>query len=291
MALGELVTFESENGIALDGLFYGDPTWSRVVLHVHGSYGNFYQNPWLRTMAQVYCRHHIAFLPFNLSSHDGLAEGFRGGQFEYIGGAIVPFEECLADIGGAIQYLKAAMNHESLHIILQGHSLGCDRVLYYLLERGTPHDFVLLGPCDSYQLHANWIAPRTVDEHVRQLRTEVASGIGDHLLWNEYGVRQGREDYVIPILRRTLLRILEGSLFKIIRLNTVEKWKLSSRCAIYIGGRDDLQTRPPEEMFAYFESRVRDVRRIFVEGGDHELRGCEGSVARSIVEWVDSQER
>ena len=122
------------------------------------------------------------------------------------------------------------------------------------------------------------------------MKAEMDRDGGDILCWDEYGIKQGKETYSIPVLRRTLLDLLQSPLFRLIRTGAPVEWRIPNRCAIYIGGRDDLQTVASERMFGFFEQRVAQVHRIFVRDGGHELRGCEAIVAKRIVEWLDSRD-
>jgi hypothetical protein len=123
---GELVTITSHGGLELDGILYRSESSRTTIVHVHGSFGNFYQGKLVRTMASAYSNADLNFLSVNMASHDGVAEGYwRDGEFAYVGGAVARFDECTNDIAGIVEYA----NSFSDRIVLQGHSLGCDRVL------------------------------------------------------------------------------------------------------------------------------------------------------------------
>jgi hypothetical protein len=73
--LGELVTFKNSKKFHHDGILFYSGEHRPAIVHVHGSYGNFYQNEFIRTMAEVYLAANINFLSFNLAAHDAVAEG------------------------------------------------------------------------------------------------------------------------------------------------------------------------------------------------------------------------
>ena len=201
---GELITCKSMSSRDLDGILYREGDTSTTVIHIHGSFGNFYQNPLVRYMAQVYRDRGINLLSVNTSCHDGISEGYGpNGNFAYIGGGISPFGECVSDIAGAIEYVKPF----SRKTVLQGHSLGCDRVVHFLIKTKAKHDFILLSPCDSYQLQCSWISPETVEQQIARLKQEPPSDpIFDWLPSREYGVKgPGDWTYPIPITRPALL--------------------------------------------------------------------------------------
>jgi pimeloyl-ACP methyl ester carboxylesterase len=283
--LGELVTFKNDRQFHHDGILYRDPSSSTTVVHIHGSFGNFYQNEFLRTMAEEYVSAGMNLLCFNLRGHDGLVEAYRNEwDFEYAGGAITPFEDCVADIRAAIEFVRPF----SSRIILQGHSQGCDRALHFVISSGAERELILLSPCDSYQLQSNWIAPETVEEQIVRLKSSAVQVSGfDWLPAVEYGIRQGDWDYPIFITRGALLSILCGPPFQLIRLGRPASFFLRCRVLIYIGGDDTLQTASAAAMAGYFRERCPSVTLInSYPEGDHSLWGCEREVARDVVTWV-----
>ena len=281
---GYLVTFNSATGFQLDGILFGDDSSSTCIVHVHGSLGNFYQNRFLRVMGSKYAEAGIRLLSFNLSAHDGLAEGYRHeDDFEYSGGSVVEFDRCLDDIEGAVTFAEDCCDR----IILQGHSMGCDRVLHYLLTRGKGNDCVLLGPCDSYRLQEKWLGSERVEDQIKRLKQDASeTGEFDWLPSREYGIRSGDEDYFIPITRRALLSIMEGPVFRLMRLDKPMDFQLEQRAFVYLGGEDPFQTADSEAMFRHLEGRVSRLTRCFVSHGGHSLEGCEEIVANEIIKWT-----
>lgn len=270
IALGELVTFKSSAGLHLDGILYQRDKNRRTLIHVHGSYGNFYQNHFLRLMVERYLASDINFLSFNLAGHDGFGEGYRKvDDFEYVGGGISDFSECIADIEGAIVFAKDFSDR----VILQGHSLGCDRILHYLITQKSRLDFILLSPCDSYKLQCNWIYPETVENQIARLKGDDRGVEFDWLPSKEYGMKQGEWTYPLPVTRAALLSIMEGPPFKLMNLSSPSEFYIDQRALVYIGGKDLLQTAPSDVMYRYLEKRIRDVRRAYFGEGDHNLLG------------------
>jgi pimeloyl-ACP methyl ester carboxylesterase len=286
--LGELVTFKDATEFHHDGILYERRENRTTIVHVHGSFGNFYQNEFLRVMAETYLRGGINFLSFNLRGHDALTEGYRHEwDFEYAGGAITSFDSCVQDLQGAVDFVSPISDR----VILQGHSMGCDRVLHYMLSTGNHHESILLSPCDSYELQADWIAPETAEQQVDRLRAANRDAPDyDWLPLNEYGIRRGDWSYSIPITRPSFLSVVEGPAFKLVRLSKPAEFFIDQRMLIYIGGDDTLQTAPRDAMLTYFTERVADVRltSLYPEG-DHSLWGCEEEVSNEIVAWVNEQ--
>lgn len=283
--LGELVTVKSASGFELDGIVYRNDSFRTTVLHIHGSFGNFYQGRFIRLMASVYHEAGMNLLSINMASHDGLVEGYGDrDEFRYAGGAVADFSECTTDIEGALTFA----NQFSDRVILQGHSLGCDRILQFLISHSANCDFILLAPCDSYQLQANWIAPETVEDQIQRLRAETPRDPQfDWLPTREYGIKEGKDwTYPIPITRRAFLSIAEGPPYRLIKIKDPATFHLDGRALVYIGGHDALQVWPHPVMFKYLRERVSYVEEVYLPEGDHMLAGCEMEVSKRIIEWV-----
>jgi hypothetical protein len=281
---GELVTFQNSNGFHHDGILYISNKSKKTIIHIHGSYGNFYQNFFHRVMAKIYTDNGYNFLSFNLTSHDGFAEGYKGeSDFLYVGGAVSDFLTCVSDIEGAVQFVGKFSDT----IILQGHSLGCDRVVHYLLNSNQKFDFILLSPCDSYKLQSKWVEPYTVEQQIKRIKLENKSIQDfDWLPIKEYGVYSANEEYIIPITRKSLLSIMNGPPFKLFNISKPCEFFIDQNCFIYIGTKDNLQTETPDTMFDYFKKRVLTLEPCLIENGDHMLKGQEDIVAKGIIDWL-----
>ena len=127
--LGKLVKIATADRHELDGILYEAEESIATVLHVHGSLGNFYHQPFIPVFAQILTGEGINLLSCNMRTHDGIAEGYdTEGMMQYVGGSLVRFETCVEDIQGAVRWSRKL----GPKVYLQGHSLGCDRVLHFL---------------------------------------------------------------------------------------------------------------------------------------------------------------
>lgn len=287
--LGELISFPNSEGLTVDGILFSAEHNDVTVVHLHGSLGNFYSHKFVRVFAGVALRENMNLLSINMSGHDGLAEGyFQDDRLPYVGGSVVEFEKCLPDIAGAVDF-ASSLTHR---IILQGHSLGCDRILHFLNSTGRKFDCVLLAPCDSYQLQSRWLAPETVESQLQRLEDATASDTTE-LMWlplKEYGIRQGPNwTYPIPISGRALLSIIKGPPFRLMRIDEPAQWHIASSAFVHVGGSDALQCGPPEVMFDYLESRFSSVEKLFMREADHMMAGYEVEVANKIAQWIRSE--
>lgn len=144
----ELVRINSIDEIEQPGILYTpSEDTDKVVIHVHGLNGNFYENRFLDTLAKSYTDKGYAFLTFNNRGKDFIAELLKGDGFTIIGGSLERFKDCVLDIEGVINWVKQKGYKE---ITLEGHSYGCNKVLYYYNHKkdDSIKKIVLLAPCD-----------------------------------------------------------------------------------------------------------------------------------------------
>ena len=144
----ELVRINSVDGIEQPGILYRpNEDIDKIVIHVHGLNGNFYENRFLDVLAKSYTDKSYAFLTFNNRGNGFISELLKGSDFTVIGGSLEKFKDCLLDIEGVINWAKTKGYNK---IILEGHSYGCNKVLYYYSHKKDDivKQIVLLAPCD-----------------------------------------------------------------------------------------------------------------------------------------------
>lgn len=144
----KLVRINSIDGIEQPGILYtpNDET-NKIVIHVHGLNGNFYENRFIDILAESYTSKGFAFLTFNNRGRDFITELLKGDEPTIIGGSLERFKDTLLDIEGIVNWVKEKGYSE---ITLEGHSYGCNKVLYYYNKKKEEciKNIVLLAPCD-----------------------------------------------------------------------------------------------------------------------------------------------
>ena len=284
-AHGKLMSVVNGAGLVLDGIVFSPPNPRLAIVHVHGSLGNFYQQPFIRVFANRLARHGIALLSFNLTAHDGVSEGYTPAQeMQYIGGSLSRFETCLDDLDALLCFASSICPI----VVLQGHSLGCDRILFYAQQRATRIPLILLSPCDSHRLQEIWIAGETISEQAARLSSESDDDKQVNLVpATEYGLAgSGDWTYSIPISRDALLSIITGPPFQILRVDNSAENVSSAPAFVYMGGEDAIRGAPLNEMATHVRRLVPSAQVSIVEHGGHCLDGCEEAVANSISEWT-----
>lgn len=264
---------------------------------MHGNFGNFYNNKFIWHMSKLYTQSGIGFLSFNLSAHDGLCEGYRLGELDYIGGAAADYNESLYDIDAAVKFVRS-MGYQK--IILQGHSLGCDKIIEYILKYDRwDCSIVLLSPVDSYAVQSRWLClhknGETIEEQIQRLKSSgsFSSEALDWLDINEYGAEGQNTEWVykIPITRATLLSIIEGYAFKYLNLKCGEDFLIKNPTYIFLGIHDGLQMSSQKEMRSFLSKHFISCTFEDTLDSDHDIIGVEQILIKRIVFWVKKQIR
>ena len=296
-AYGRLISFINSNNLELIGLLF-EPrviATQTIVIHVHGNYGNFYNNKFIWYMSNIYTKNGISLLSFNLSAHDGLCEGYRLGDLDYIGGGVADYNESLLDIEAAIGF---ARQNGYKNIILQGHSLGCDKILDYIINKC--HDtfkIVLLSPVDSYAVQTRWLKlhkNETIPQQIKRLKQRQDCNDAS-LRWldiDEYGAEGLNAEWIykIPVTQKALLSILESSAFKYLNLACGVDFKSDVPTFVFLGIHDGLQMSTQDEMKLFL---IRHLTNCCVEDtldSDHDIIGVEQILAERIVHWIKTSQ-
>lgn len=290
-AKGKLVSFENRKDLELIGMLFeadvGDK--ENIIIHVHGNYGNFYNNKFIWKMSKKYLESGISFMTFNLSAHDGLCEGYRKGILDYVGGAVSDYAESILDIEAAVNFVK---KEGYKRITLQGHSLGCDKIIEYTLKHDNVEKVILLSPVDSYSVQERWLSIHKNETVEKQLsRLKKMPELNDECLqWldiNEYGAEGLNEDWVykIPVTKRTLLSILQGSAFKNINLKDGENFSIAEKTYVFLGKNDGLRMCSLEEMVTFIKKHFMNSYINAWMTCDHDIIGAEDALIDDILLW------
>lgn len=150
---GELVRIKTKDGLELQGLLFEPRVKTdQVIIHVHGWIGNFYENKFIDEIAEEVITRGIAFLTFN-NRGAGIVQDFIernkfNADYKRIGGSLEVFGDCLIDIKAAVDLMNSRGYRE---VVLQGHSLGCQKVTFYQSRKKDKRvkGLILLAPVDD----------------------------------------------------------------------------------------------------------------------------------------------
>ena len=169
----------TERGSVLTGVLFPAEKADTVVIAITGIHGNFYSNPFYYNIGDTLSSNGIDFIYAQTNDAFGEIETYNvnTGQKEIIGSWNERFEYTDEDIDA---YLNFAEQSGYKHVILAGHSLGANKVIYYLSrhhDQQKVEHFMLLSPANLTYMMKNVSATEKAI-----IRKMVQYGKGDDML-------------------------------------------------------------------------------------------------------------
>jgi len=281
----ELVRINSIDNIEQPGILYSpNNDTNKIVIHVHGLNGNFYENRFLDTIAKSYTDNNYAFLTFNNRGRDFITELFKGDDFTIIGGSLERFKDCILDIDGIVNWVKNKGYNE---IILEGHSYGCNKVLYYYNHKKSDNikKIVLLAPCDIPSEGKKFLSKEEYDkaksDSTRLVQEGKESDLIDFSVMANGKIAAGTYYYdFLPGGENDFIRYVDGANGKSEILNSIDIPTL-----IIFGDVDEcVLTQPIEIVKEYLTNNINDCNIQIIEGADHSYAGRYEDLGKVIKE-------
>ena len=168
----------TRRGTVLNGVLFDTQGADTVVIAITGIHGNFYSNPFYYNFGDTLNAGGINFI--YAQTNDAMdavrSRNVVTGREEIVGSCNERFAWTDEDIEAYLDYAEQA-GYE--HIILGGHSLGANKVIYYLSRHHDPRveHFILLSPANLTHMMSG------VTDYERELiRQQVERGDGNKLL-------------------------------------------------------------------------------------------------------------
>lgn len=171
----------TKRGVVLNGVLFRQQEKKKadtVMIAITGIHGNFYSNPFYYNIGDTLNGDNIDFIYAQTNDAFGQIEtiNVNTGKKETIGSWNERFSYTDEDIDA---YLNFVEEEGYKHIILAGHSLGANKVIYYLSRHHDPRveHFFLLSPANlSYMMSG--VTPR----EKQIIKEQVERGDGDKML-------------------------------------------------------------------------------------------------------------
>lgn len=171
----------TKRGVVLNGVLFRPQKERKAdtfMIAITGIHGNFYSNPFYYNVGDTLNAGGIDFIYAQTNDAFGRIEtvNVHSGKKERIGSWNERFSDTDEDIDA---YLSFAENEGYAHIILAGHSLGANKVIYYLSrhhEARVEH-FFLLSPANL-----TYMMSGVTEREKRIIQEQVERGDGDQML-------------------------------------------------------------------------------------------------------------
>lgn len=168
----------TKRGTVLDGVLFSAGNADTVLIAITGIHGNFYSNPFYYNIGDTLNAGGMDFIYAQTNDAFGQIETYNAntGRKELIGSWNEDFHYTDEDIEA---YLDFAEKAGYKHIVLAGHSLGANKVIYYLSRHKDPRieHFVFLSPANI-----GYLTSDVTEGEKKIIRQQVERGDGNKML-------------------------------------------------------------------------------------------------------------
>lgn len=278
----------TRDNLRLTGLLFEPEQKTKFgILHLPGRAGNFYANHFLDEMIDVYVKAGFGFLSVNLRGHDMISD-FRIGRTEKIrriGQAFDIFEECVDDIGAWLEFFRSR-GYEK--IILQGHSQGSGKIVYFLSQKSSPDisAIVLMSPADAAGLLKKY-SGENFEKDLIEARDMVAQDRGEELLprkirdWYYVSAKSFIDEFS-PDSKANIFPIFGNGNFE--KLDNIKIPILA-----FFGSKEDLCVYSPREDLRIITEHLKNPQSetVIIDGANHTYLGYENQIASLVIDWLE----
>lgn len=288
---GQLVSTETEDGIRLSAFYIEGDRSKPALLHVHGFEQKFHMNEFVRRIGDLTAQNNFAFLTIETRGSGKSTSFFtsKSGEVRNIGGDFELLEEAHYDIDAWIDFLKA-QGYKS--VVLEGHSLGTNKITRYLSE-GKNTEFVKALICiDSFEKTAliEDYSKGKWRDHLKIAQEMIKNGRGDEMVPIEFeeltiSYQTYHSWYVDNDITHTFDVDNEDYDFPILRAIKIP-------VHFIIGSEDEFFSMSAKGDYRnkldFVIKQLQKGSGDIIDGGRHDLIGVEDDVADSVVGYLKS---
>ena len=275
----------AQRGSVLNGVLFrnDDAEADTVMIAVTGIHGNFYSNPFYYNIGETLNAAGIDFIYAQTNDAFNRIETFNAKthQPEIIGSFNERFAYTDEDIDA---YLDFAANEGYAKIILAGHSLGANKVIYYLSRH---HDtkrvsrFLLLSPANI-----EWLLNDVTERKKYIVREMCESGRGgDMLPFQLMGW--------VPCIAYTAYDWIFSGLLDNVHVESDKDFsqisQITHKGGLLIGTYDRFTYGNPAGFLTNINNHMqtaKDNELIFIEGTGHTYQRKEQETAERILDFI-----
>jgi pimeloyl-ACP methyl ester carboxylesterase len=286
-----LVQTTSADQLILQGLYFqsvSNHPSKTCILHIHGSYGNFYENFFLKNMFEEYPAKGFSFLSCGTRGRDYYADFKINNGDSYssirIGGILEKFQDCEIDIQAWVNF---ALSQGYNKIILQGHSLGAMKIAYYYSRtKSKIEGLIFLSPPDNFGLQHSLFGSRFNSD------LEIARKL---LLVDEKSLMPN-ESYFDPISAKSYLSLLDTendtgmftySNIELMKRNGLDK--ITCPVLIIFATKNEAVTLSLDECIEALKNSLCNTANVVnevLEGANHNYHFKEKELTERVVSWL-----
>ena len=289
----EVIYFLATDGIKLDGLLYTSKNKTEdIILSVHGMGSNCMKKR-ETTIAKFANENNIDYFCFNNRGSE-LVKYIRryteGKREKELGGT--SYEDVLEgceDITGAIIKLKE-LGYKNIY--LQGHSLGCTKIIY------TYHE--LKEEEDEMVNHIKGIILNSLIDIPKALKIYLRDSFDKYLIYAEEKEKNGQKDemmpkeaFIHPISVKTFLRYARDYQdINFANFGEDKELQILNRIDVPLfmrwGNVNEMIAQMPEELVDLMNKSITNPNKdiYYIDGANHSYEGKEEELAKQVVSFI-----
>lgn len=279
----EILYAYTEDHLRLQAVHWETLEKNTCIVFIHGQGGNVIENYFAHIWGKTLNNHGIAFLYGHNRGYSHINDIMTSdNQLKRVGATFEIFEDSLYDVD---LWVKKAQELGYTNIILMGHSLGCNKVLYYLSHyQPQIKGLILASPPDMVGL--TLIEEPEYKELVREAKQNVESGKPRKLL-NEL-----LDGYSYTSSENFLNFYLEGNNIDNIPIernpNDFPAFQNITVPTLAFSGSKETGPYSKIELLKEKSPNCPKFDTAFIEGSGHTYNGHEEEVANLIIEWIET---
>ena len=290
----KVIYFLATDGIKLDGLLYTSESKTEdIILSIHGMGSNCMKKR-ETTIAKLANENSIDYFGFNNRGSELVKYTRRyteGKREKNLGGT--SYEDVLEgyeDITGAIIKLKE-LGYKNIY--LQGHSLGCTKIVYTYNELKEEQDD-MLSNIKGVILNSLIDIPKAIKVYLRDSFNKYLEYAENKERENKLQDMMPREAFIHPISVKSFLRYARdnkeidfakyGEDSELIKLNNIDvplfmRW----------GNDNEMITQKADELVDLVNNIITNPNKDidYIDGANHSYDAKEDELAKQIIEFIN----
>lgn len=288
---GELVKVVTADGLELKG-FYSDQKSNLTVLHFHGTNGDFYTHEFVEQEEEKLAKEKISFLTVNNRGHNVFTDirKHKGSKVEWmtVGAGQEKFEDSLFDIEAWINFL---IKRGAKRIILQGHSLGPNKNIYYQTKNKNKYikGLIHLSPQNDAGLMKSKLGSKRYKEVNLMIEKMLKNNNGKEMLPKEL-------EEICPISALSYSGyFIENGVGNLFPYHNPENknWTVLNNIIepqLLIFGEKDPYIKPStKEAVEVFKTKINKNGKLktkIIKNASHSFLGYEKELVKIIFDWL-----
>ena len=279
-----IVKVKTADGLNLHGFLAELESGNKnfIVLHVHGTAGSFFWNNFYEERINSSLKLACAFLATN-NRGAGTYE-IEEGDIPH-GASCEIFEDCLLDIDTWIEF---AMARGYQNIILEGHSFGTEKSVYYMTKgkyRDKIKALILLGFCDTVGTQEKQ-SSKTGEDYMTEAKELTSKDKGNYLISDLFSFAGE-----LPISAKTYIDFFEEN-SELSHVMPFRNGKLDMFSKInvpilgIIGDQQEYTIMPIEKAVELMKSENKLAEAHQIKDCDHGFNGKEKELSEIITDFL-----